>query len=85
MDVDCHAMASQKPSTCTAATFRVFVAFGLIGQTGRPCVSDIPNKFGEALLILKAVRELLGSSLNRNTGGPSQLPPVLLPEFPCGT
>jgi hypothetical protein len=85
MDVDCHAVASQKPSTCTAATLRVFVACCLIGQTGRPFVSDIPNKFGEALRILKAVQEVLGSSLNSKTAGPSQLPPVLLPEFPCGT
>ena len=71
MNADCHAVASQKPSTCTAAKFRVFVACCLIGQTDRPCVSDIPNKFDEALRILKAVREVLGSNLSRYTADPS--------------
>jgi len=71
VDVNCHAVASHKPSTYTAATFRVFVACCLIGQTDRPCVSDIPNKFGEDLRILIAVREVLGSNLNRDTVGPT--------------
>jgi hypothetical protein len=39
--------ASQKPLTCAAAPFRVFVACCLIGQTDRPCDSDTPNKFYE--------------------------------------
>jgi hypothetical protein len=71
VSADCHEVARQKPSTCTAVTLRVFMACCLIGQMGRPYVSDIPNKFDEALRVLKAAREVLGSNLNWDRAGPS--------------